>query len=581
MIRRDFLKYSVATSATLSLASWTGKIDAPDSPFVSARNKRVFPVKGGGTTYLKADLVIAGGGTGGCAAALAAAKMGQKVIMTEETDWIGGQLTSQGVPPDEHRWIETMGCTQLYRSFRNGVRAFYNNHLPLTEQAGNNKTLNPGSGHVSRICHDPRIGLAVLYQMMMPYFLNEQITILYNHQVIGAETKGDRISTFTFVDLESGNRTTAEAPYFIDATELGDALPIANVEYVTGAESKDDTGETHAVDGPAEPLNMQAISHCFVMDYLPGEDHTIEKPKDYNFWENYVPDMTPPWSGKMLSASYSHHITREPVKDSVFLTKPDGSLGGQFFFRQIADREHFMPGFLKSNSTLVNWPNIDYLLNPILEISKEEVKKALDEAKQLSLSFLYWMQTACPRHDDKGTGYPGLKLRKDVFGTEDGLAKYPYIRESRRIKGQFRVLEQHVSAEENKDLKISRPFFDSCGIGYYRIDLHPSTGGNNYIDLPSLPFEIPLGSLIPERVENLIVASKNIASTHITNGVYRLHPVEWNIGESAGYLVAFCNRKGVPPAKVRNNKELLSEFQQHLVRQGVEIRWEVSKMGLG
>lgn len=52
---------------------------------------------------LRADIVIIGGGTGGCAAALAAAKQGKQVIMTEETDWLGGQFTSQAVPADEHR----------------------------------------------------------------------------------------------------------------------------------------------------------------------------------------------------------------------------------------------------------------------------------------------------------------------------------------------------------------------------------------------------------------------------------------------------------------------------------------------
>ena len=78
------------------------------------------------------------------------------------------------------------------------------------------------------------------------------------------------------------------------------------------------------------------------------------------------------------------------------------------------------------------------------------------------------------------------------------------------------------------------------GVGSYRIDLHPSTGGNNYIDISSLPFQIPLGALIPRRVENLLPACKNLGTTHITNGCYRLHPVEWAIGEAAGALAAYC-----------------------------------------
>ena len=89
-------------------------------------------------------------------------------------------------------------------------------------------------------------------------------------------------------------------------------------------------------------------------------------------------------------------------------------------------------------------------------------------------------------------------------------------------------------------------FADSVGVGSYRIDLHPSTGGDNYIDISSLPFQIPLGALIPRRVENLLPACKNLGTTHITNGCYRLHPVEWAIGEAAGALAAYSPRaKGI------------------------------------
>ncbi|MDW8367187.1 MAG: FAD-dependent oxidoreductase, partial [Abditibacteriales bacterium] len=112
------------------------------------------------------NVLIVGGGTGGCAAALGAAALGKRVVMTEETDWIGGQLTAQAVPPDEHRWIEHFGCTRRYRAFRSGVRQFYRDHYPLTPQARMNPTLNPGGGNVSRLCHEPRVALAVLEQML-------------------------------------------------------------------------------------------------------------------------------------------------------------------------------------------------------------------------------------------------------------------------------------------------------------------------------------------------------------------------------------------------------------------------------
>ncbi len=116
-------------------------------------------------------------------------------------------------------------------------------------------------------------------------------------------------------------------------------------------------------------------------------------------------------------------------------------------------------------------------------------------------------------------------------------------------------------------------FKDSVGIGSYRIDLHPSTGGNNYIDISSVPFQIPLGALLPQRVENLLPACKNLGVTHITNGCYRLHPVEWNIGESAGALAAFCVTKRTPPRSVRQKEVLLKGFQSFLKEQGVPLAW--------
>ena len=156
----------------------------------------------------------------------------------------------------------------------------------------------------------------------------------------------------------------------------------------------------------------------------------------------------------------------------------------------------------------------------------------------------------------------------------------PYVRESRRIRAEFTVREQHVGVEararatgqSTSDLK-AEPFPDSVGVGSYRIDLHMSTGGDNYLDVPSLPFQIPLGALLPLRVENLLPACKNIGTTHITNGCYRLHPVEWNVGEAAGALAAHAAAIKQSPRAIRNTPGLLAEFQRGLRAEGVELEW--------
>lgn len=173
------------------------------------------------------------------------------------------------------------------------------------------------------------------------------------------------------------------------------------------------------------------------------------------------------------------------------------------------------------------------------------MQRHLAAAREQSLAFLYWMQTEAPRHDG-GVGYPGLRLRPDVTGTADGLAQAPYIRESRRLRAATTVREQDVSLAVRGEAGAT-PFRDTVGVGMYRIDLHPGTRGTNYVDVACCPFEIPLGMLLPQRLTNLLVAGKNVGSTHITNGCYRLHPVEWNIGEAAGTLAARCVRDRVTP----------------------------------
>jgi hypothetical protein len=530
-----------------------------------------------GKNEFSGDVIIAGGGVGGCAAALSALRNNLRVIMTEETDWIGGQITQQGVPPDEHRWIESFGGTRSYREFRTAIREYYRQNYPLTEAARARWNLNPGDGGVSKICHEPRVALAVLQNLFAPYLSSRQLILLLEHKVVSADVEGDRVRALSVRSLRSGNEISLQAPYFIDATELGDLLPLTKTEFVTGVESQKDTGELHAPE-KAAPHNQQAFTVCFAMDHVAGENHTIEKPREYDFWRAYVPKLSPAWPGKLLSFTYSHPHTLEP---RTLELNPEGETkaGNWWTYRRLANKQNFLPGTYPGDISLVNWPQNDYLLGPLVGVSEAEAAKHIERAKQLSLSLLYWMQTEAPRADGKN-GFPGLRLRGDVLGTEDGLAKYPYIREARRIKAVFTVLEQHVGAHARaqstgKELKdvVAEKFPDSIGVGSYNIDLHPSTGGDNYIDVPSLPFQIPLGALLPRRLENLIPAAKNIGTTHITNGCYRLHPVEWNIGESAGALVAYALEQKIKPRAVRENKTRLADFQNRLRAQGVETDW--------
>lgn len=535
---------------------------------------------------MKTDILIVGGGTGGCAAAMAAASMGFRVILTEETKWLGGQLTSQAVPSDEHPWIESHGCTARYRRFRETLRQHYRDHYPLLPEVRNNPHLNPGGGSVSRITCEPRAALAAIEGMLAYDRTRGSITVLHHHKPVAADVQGDRVRAVEVLDTQTGNKQWIEAPYILDATELGDLLPLCKAEYVTGAESRKETGEPHAPE-KADPQNMQAITWCFAMAYdpTPGADHTIERPAQYSKWRDYTPQLKPAWPGKLLALDDTHPITLQPRRNLLFPATPGGPCWWRY--RKIVTRDHYPADIAPHEVTLVNWPRNDYFEGSIIDQPADVVAQRLESARQLSLSLLYWIQTEHPRPDG-GVGYPGHYPHPDLMGTSDGLAIAPYIREARRIRALFTVTENHVGTEAHGGYDIHnikprspqdnpRPradrFKDSVGVGCYRIDLHPSTGGDNYIDISSLPFQIPLGSLVPVRLTNLLPACKNLGVTHITNGCYRLHPVEWNIGESAGLLAAFCLTRKTEPRAVHASPDLLAEFQTLLIRQGVELEW--------
>ena len=170
------------------------------------------------------DVAVIGGGTGGFAAALSALRNGMRVVLTEETDWVGGQLTAQAVPPDEHLWIEQFGSTRSYREYRTAVRNYYREHYPLTEQARATVNLNPGNGTVSRLCHEFRVSVEVLQSWLLPYIGNGQLILLLEHVPQAATVNGDRVQSVSVFDKRLGRKREITARYFIDATELGDLL---------------------------------------------------------------------------------------------------------------------------------------------------------------------------------------------------------------------------------------------------------------------------------------------------------------------------------------------------------------------
>ena len=529
---------------------------------------------------LSTEVAIIGGGLGGVAAALAVCRSGRSAVLTEDTDWLGGQLTSQAVPPDEHPWVEQFGITATYRSLREGIRDYYRRAYPLRSEAAALADLNPGAGRVSKLCHEPRVAVAVIEEVLAPHVAAGRLRVLTEHRPVAVDTTGDQVRSVR-VRHRDGHEVVISAAYVLDATETGELLALGGVEHVTGAEARGEHGEPHAPE-EAQPGNQQGITFCFAMSHHAGEDHTIERPQMYDFWRSYQPDF---WPGPLLGflapdprTLQAHGRTLEPNPDTDPLAvqadqSADAGDKELWGFRRILARRLFSDGAFDSDICLVNWPLNDYWLRPLVTDDAPEAQRAIDEAKQLSLSLMYWLQTEAPRPDG-GAGFPGLRLRPDVTGTLDGLAKAPYVRESRRIRALSTITEHDVSLEL---AGAGGPAWrkDSVGVGSYRLGLHPSTGGDNYIDIASVPFEIPLGALLPVRVTNLLPAGKNLGTTHISNGCFRLHPVEWNVGEVAGALAVHALETNCSPRDLYADTDLFEDFAARLDRLGVQRHWPV------
>jgi hypothetical protein len=512
-------------------------------------------------TELACDLLVVGGGMGGVAAALAGARSGLDVVLSEEHRWLGGQLTTQAVPPDEHPWIEWTGANESYRQLRELIRARYRQR-PLVGPAATDPELNPGRCWVSRLGCEPAEAAAAIASQLEPFVATGALRILRRHVARSLDVDGDLIRAVELTDLEDGQVVHVAARYVLDATEEGELLPLARCEYVLGGEGREVTGEPDNTERP-DPGCQQAITWCFALEHRPGEDHTIARPAEYGFWRDH---QAPFWPGPQLEWRTQEPETGRPLERPLFG-------GGQdlWAFRRIRHTGHYPPGWT-TDVTVVNWPQVDYWLAPVVDVTPQARRAALEGARGLSRSFLYWLQVDAPRPDG-GTGWPGLRSVPELMGTEDGSAQRHYTREARRIRALTTVRQQDVGVIAAEPASRAPEVVDSVGVGSYRIDLHPSTCGRGYVDVPSWPFQIPLGALVPVRVRNLLAAGKSAGTTHVTNGCFRLHPVEWSLGEAAGALAAFSVQRDVEPGQIHEGGPLLRDFLQRLDRLGVQRRW--------
>jgi|GEM_PF-99977 len=476
--------------------------DLKEKKFLSQNASIEDEINESGATTLSCDIVIAGGGAGGTAAAIAAGRLGVKTCLIEETDWLGGMLTSAGVSGVDGDPAKASG---IFKEFLNRVSLYYKSRNQLNDT----KKCN-----VSPFCFEPAIGNIVLNQMVSEI---PNIHVYYNSTVTKIFKDGDVVKGLKF-KTNDGSEYVVPAHVTIDATEFGDLMYLGDIPYDIGIDKNSKEIHAKIAEQCIQPLTYVVLLKDF------GKDMSIEKPENYSI-KNY----------------------KCTVKSSLC---PNSN--SKFDMNRLLTY-----GLLPNNKLMINIPSHSYgndfhaTDDDLDQYSRSDVLK---KAKDYTLGYVYFLQ------NELGFKNYGLV---DEFGTDDNFAKIPYVRESRRLQGFYRMQESDVLPSE---IGRSKVFEDSIAIGDYPIDLHFCTPGTEdiFYDIP--PYQIPFGVTIPKNIDGFMVAEKNISVSHLVNGTTRLQPVIMQIGQAVGSAAALSVLDNIQPREIP-----VSVLQDILVKAGSKI----------
>ena len=435
------------------------------------------------------DIIIVGGGTSGIASAIQSSRLGSKTLLIEESNWLGGMMTSAGVSAMDGNYKMPSG---FLKEFRDSLVSHYG-HLDSLK-----------TGWVSNLMFEPSIGNRILKDIAGS---EKNLTILYGTTI----DKVDKDKKFTLKTKE--NSVTYKSKILIDATELGDLIPKLNLPYFIGMDSSKRFKEDIAPEFSNDIV--QDLTYVMILkDY--GKSMTINQPKNYNKNE--------------FICSY----------DSGECNEQDKKLW--------SSEKMISYGQLPNKKYMINWPinGNDFYVNSI-EMNDEQRFINYEKAKEKSLRFLYFIQTEM--------GFSNLSLDYDQYPSKDGLPLIPYHRESRRSIGKVTLTLNDIKSPYTQQNSLYRT---GIAVGDYPVDHHHGAY-SNYSNLPKLDFypvpsySVPIGSLVPENIDNFIVIEKSISVSNLVNGTSRLQPVVMQIGQASGVLasLAILKKKNINQIKIR------------------------------
>ena len=507
------------------------------------------------------DIVVIGAGMGGVSTALAATNGSHTVCMTEPTMWVGGQATSQGVSAfDDNKWIDTTGGTASYLELSRKIREYYakfrRDTTITTEQAITGPLSNPGGCWVGRLCFEPEPAEQILMSMLRPSLKSGRLKLWMHTAPVEVERKGRMLQSVLVYDFGHKEWLRLRGQYFVEASELGELLPLSGLPFRIGAESQ---AETHERNAPqiADPHASQSFTYPFILakSSSPGTTNDAKPPAYDSFLPHYT-FVVDYGHGQLLTYGFYEHRKGLP--------------GSFWVYRRSVDAELFRQDAFPTDRSMINWSSNDHCNANLLSNDPLLQAHALQDAKRASLGFAWWIRHSAPRDDHSGTGYPELEVLPHAMGSNDGLSQHPYIRESRRIVPARTIVEEDLAIDFQPGARAAL-YPDTVGIGWYPIDIH-SCDRQDFVS-QSKPYEIPLGALIDRDADNLLAVGKTIGTTHITNGAYRLHPTEWATGEAVGATLVWSLDHKITPTKLDSDPAQMQKLQLALLRRGHPIFW--------
>lgn len=472
------------------------------------------------------DVLVYGATPGGVASAISAARHGHTVLLVEPTTRIGGLLTC-GLSHTDFRTFEALGGTFL--DFAQRVERHYRDEYgPDSEQA---KCWRGTHG-------EPKVNLLVLEKMLAEH---KSIQVVKEHTLVDVMT-GEYVGgrrPLVAVALRSTGKSKEtrkiNARVFIDASYEGDLLAKAGEPYHIGREAKRQYGESLAGDeSGAADGQVQGYNFRLVMTDRPDNRVYPDAPEGYRR-EDFAPVLKLFQDGK-VKAVFGNKV--DAIYKLQFPPLPNGK----------CDVNDMSNGPVRLSMPDINdgYPDADATGR----------KAIFDRHLYHNIGMLYFLQndSAVPkalREDARKWG-----LCKDEFAATGHIPPQLYIREARRLIGQYVFTERDTDPAPND----ARAQFhsDSIAISDYILNCHGTgrTGtrfdGKHTGEFYKLvqPCQIPYGVIVPTKTTNLLVPVA-VSSSHVGFSMLRYEPVWMSLGQAAGHAAHLSLKNGSPVQKLR------------------------------